>query len=317
MLCTDDFFRGGDLRSAINAYSSALDMDEQMLGCIANRSVCYLKLNMPFECKADCTAGIAIIENGVYPEAEVFANTCMLIKLLLRRATVGGQLGLFNDALDDLRSVHSEVSKFSETSQNFSSGALPSGLLPNGVTTANLDMDISRLERIVLAEKLKKEGDSLFSEKNLNAAIENYTKALSLVPYHVSCLSNRSACFLAIGRHEDCLTDCDLALEYLSLDTSAVGVGVHSAVAGAKSSTYISGMNAVAAILPPVGSEKRKSWTLKTLTRRGATHSLTGNLQSAIKDFSKAVAMDPSNEALKSDLNKLMIMKENKALKSS
>ena len=34
----DDFFRGGDYRSAINAYSSALDADEHMIGCYANRA---------------------------------------------------------------------------------------------------------------------------------------------------------------------------------------------------------------------------------------------------------------------------------------
>jgi len=42
----DDFFRSGDCRSAVNAYSAAIDADEQMTACYSNRSACFLKLNM-------------------------------------------------------------------------------------------------------------------------------------------------------------------------------------------------------------------------------------------------------------------------------
>ncbi len=42
----DDFFRAGDCRSALNAYSAALDADETMTACLSNRAACYLKLAM-------------------------------------------------------------------------------------------------------------------------------------------------------------------------------------------------------------------------------------------------------------------------------
>ena len=57
------------------------------------------------------------------------------------------------------------------------------------------------------------------------------------------------------------------------------------------------------------GSEKRKSWTLKTLSRRAAAYLQLQDIDNAIKDFGSAVGIDPTNEALKSDLNKLNIMK--------
>ena len=57
----DDFFRGGDFRSAINAYSSAIEMDEHNIGCFANRAACYLKLDLLHDCKADCGSGISEI----------------------------------------------------------------------------------------------------------------------------------------------------------------------------------------------------------------------------------------------------------------
>jgi hypothetical protein len=33
----DDFYRGGDFRSALNAYSAAIDMNENMTACYSNR----------------------------------------------------------------------------------------------------------------------------------------------------------------------------------------------------------------------------------------------------------------------------------------
>ena len=57
----DDFFRTGDFRSAINAYSAALDADENMTSCISNRSACYMKLALHAECIHDCKKAITQI----------------------------------------------------------------------------------------------------------------------------------------------------------------------------------------------------------------------------------------------------------------
>ena len=53
----DDFYRGGDYRSALNVYSAAIDADDHMVACYANRSACYLKLDMLTECRLDCQEG--------------------------------------------------------------------------------------------------------------------------------------------------------------------------------------------------------------------------------------------------------------------
>ena len=42
----DDFVRYGDYRSAINAYTAAIEADEKMVSCYSNRSICYLKTHM-------------------------------------------------------------------------------------------------------------------------------------------------------------------------------------------------------------------------------------------------------------------------------
>jgi tetratricopeptide (TPR) repeat protein len=52
----DNFLKNGDYYSAINAYSSALRIDDKLVRAQSNRVVCYLKLFNFFEAREDCEA---------------------------------------------------------------------------------------------------------------------------------------------------------------------------------------------------------------------------------------------------------------------
>lgn len=283
----DDFFRGGDFRSAVNAYSEALDMDEHMIGCYANRAACYLKLNLSVDCQADCSTGISEIlgytnENKIHDIEETSQIT--LIKLYLRRSVAETQMGKFAEGLKDCRSARDCVEEI------WLSGDKET---PKAISIDQIEADISRLEKLVFADSLKKEADSLFAESNVDEAILRYTDALEVVPCHVSCLSNRSACHMTLGDMEKAVEDCTRALSVLELNVSKqqkVGVDAPSMAS---------------AVVPPAGSEKRKDWTLKTLARRGAAHIHLGKIEEAITDYGFAVSIDPGNEKLKRDLTKL------------
>lgn len=287
----DDFFRGGDFRSAINAYSSALEMDEHQIGCYANRAACYLKLNLPYDCKADCSSGISEIvgyhnENKMEDILEEFKGT--LIKLYLRRSVVSTQLGSFSEALIDCQTAKDRVSDFYSAEDALTS-------LPNGIKLDDISTDIEKLENLVSADKLKKQADASFGDGEIEAAISKYTEALAMVPCHVSCLSNRSACYMTRGDISRCVEDCSLALEVLEMNMSQIQkVGGDNAQ-----------LTMASAVIPPAGSVKRKDWTLKTLARRGAANIQLGKIDDAIRDYGFAVSIDPSNEALKADLTKL------------
>ena len=115
-------------------------------------------------------------------------------------------------------------------------------------------------------------------------------KALALLPFHVSCLSNRSACRFATGDILGCIEDCSTALSILEIDLTKIDstptptpTATATAISGfaattdvpsmlLSSSTTVLAANAtmLSSILPASGSEKRKSWVLKTVTRRGA-----------------------------------------------
>ena len=94
----------------------------------------------------------------------------------------------------------------------------------------------------------------------------------------MSCLSNRSACRFATGDVIGCVEDCSTALAILEIDISKLDSTTSSSstqfAALTGSSSDVLGAVASAAmlssILPATGSDKRKSWVLKTATRRGA-----------------------------------------------
>jgi tetratricopeptide (TPR) repeat protein len=214
----------------------------------------------------------------------------ILLKLYLRRGAACTQLGSFSEALEDYTQALEHLKLFS------SSTGSDSEPIPSSLNSVAIESDKNRLEKLVAAEELKKQADNLFGEKSVELAIQKYTQALSIVPCHVSCLSNRSACYFAIGDLQSCISDCSAALQLMETSSGDVKIG------------NIEQITMVTALVPPVGTEKRKTWILKTLARRGAAFVQLGELKSAARDYGSAVAIDPSNEALKSDLNKLTTM---------
>lgn len=281
----DDFYRVGDFLSAMNAYSAALDIDESMVSCYSNRSACYLKLSSPHDCKSDCTQAIEILENDAKFENDLIdsTQTKVLLKLLMRRGVANCQMGLYKEAINDYQDC---LRLLQNSSNNLDMSA------------ENLENDIEKLIQLEKADCLKKNADTKFSQSDISEALKLYSDALLESPLHVGCLSNRAACKIAIRDFGGCVNDCSLALEIFDSDDSL------------QSSTPLSSgssenLSMLTAILPAKGSDKRKSWYLKTLVRRGAAHFQAGNVEEAILDYSKACAIDPTNNSLKTDLNNL------------
>lgn len=325
----DDFFRSGDMRSALNAYCAALDCDPRMLPCLANRSVCHLRCGNPAECKADCTAALQLIaeESGhattpaTAPDSksnDSKKHGGMVVKLLMRRGSAACLLGQFTEALTDYSQANVKYQQLSGQQ----AASLP------GLSVESLNADITRLKLLVDAESLKKEGDSLLAERQAADALLKYTASLQLVPVHVSCLSNRAACRMALQDLDGCVADCSTAIALLQSD--ADGKIVDSAHASgsnnvlpqvAKRVVHFESEGTVLqqeqiktmlfTILPSVGSAKRVTWTVKTLLRRGVALSQLGKLDAAVQDYALAVQLDPSNEAIKVDLQKLTDLRDN------
>lgn len=63
------------------------------------------------------------------------------------------------------------------------------------------------------AQKEKEAGNAAYKKKDFDTAIQHYSKALELDDEDVSFLTNRAAVYLEMGKYEDCIKDCDKAVE--------------------------------------------------------------------------------------------------------
>ena len=184
----------------------------------------------------------------------------------------------------------------------------------------NIQRDIKKLQLLRDAEVLKLAADGLIAKGSVQEALVEYNHAIELLPIYVSCLSNRSACRLALEDVSGCVDDCSLAITLLQYDAS-------NSNSNDPSSKLISfgtrdkcvEMSMLEAILPPVNSDKRKEWLLKTVVRRGAAYFQLQRYDEAIADYGYACGIDPRNEALKKDLTRMIntrgMLSEQKKLK--
>jgi len=274
----DDYYRGRDYRAALNAYTTALEIAPSMTAVLANRGACHLQLGELVRCVEDCDTLLATLDMeamGVDANPGDVVKLSMRVKALARRGAAKCSQGLFDEALQDLK--HAAYLSPSDDS---------------------LDNDLLRVDKLAKCDKLKKEADGLLGAGKLDSALETYTKTLELDSRFVSALSNRAACYLALGLYEECATDCTKALDLLATDpndTSALQLETGPLT----NSQLPSGP------VPPAGSTKRRTWVLKTVTRRGVAMSQLGRMEEAVTDYRLACKLDPTDENLKRDLEAL------------
>uniref|UniRef100_A0A7C9FMX1 STI1 domain-containing protein n=1 Tax=Opuntia streptacantha TaxID=393608 RepID=A0A7C9FMX1_OPUST len=68
-------------------------------------------------------------------------------------------------------------------------------------------------ERKALAQKEKEAGNAAYKKKDFETAIQHYTKAIELDDEDISFLTNRAAVYLEMGKYDECIKDCDKAVE--------------------------------------------------------------------------------------------------------
>ncbi|XP_010264197.1 PREDICTED: hsp70-Hsp90 organizing protein 3-like [Nelumbo nucifera] len=68
-------------------------------------------------------------------------------------------------------------------------------------------------ERKAQALKEKEAGNAAYKKKDFETAIQHYTKAMELDDEDISFITNRAAVYLEMGMYEECIKDCDKAVE--------------------------------------------------------------------------------------------------------
>ncbi|XP_058084908.1 hsp70-Hsp90 organizing protein-like [Magnolia sinica] len=80
---------------------------------------------------------------------------------------------------------------------------------PTGV----MDEKKEERERKADAQKEKEVGNAAYKKKDFETAIQHYTRAMELDDEDISFLTNRAAVYMEMGKYDDCIKDCDKAVE--------------------------------------------------------------------------------------------------------
>ncbi|KAL6911899.1 hypothetical protein ACP4OV_000704 [Aristida adscensionis] len=75
------------------------------------------------------------------------------------------------------------------------------------------DEEKERKERKAAAQKEKEAGNAAYKKKDFETAIQHYSKALELDDEDISYLTNRAAVYIEMGKYDECIKDCDQAVE--------------------------------------------------------------------------------------------------------
>lgn len=359
----DDFFRNGDIRSALNAYSAAIDaydvdftlftttstttnttlprLEANLIACLSNRSLCYLKLNLSQDCKIDCDIIVKSVQlqlsdlppppsasstdaAGVIDpnQAERMKLWMTSIKILLRRGLVHCQLGKYTDSLADYTQAHVIMQ------QQLSTYYLEQLSHNYHITIETIQSDITRLKMIITAENAKKKGDILFADRAIDNAIEQYSHAIELIPIYVSAYSNRSACYLIKNELDLSISDCNFALDILTLKEDEELLNQHYQQSSSSSSrssgpavinfstkTISSSSPSLSnfqvlrlmlhAIIPLPATDKHKQWLLNISLKKAVALIQSQRYEEAIEVYERLQTLDPQNETIKQDLSNL------------
>lgn len=68
-------------------------------------------------------------------------------------------------------------------------------------------------EKKAQAQKEKETGNAAYKKKDFETAIAHYSKATELDDSDISFLTNRAAVYLEMGKYDECIKDCDKAVE--------------------------------------------------------------------------------------------------------
>jgi Flp pilus assembly protein TadD len=164
---------------------------------------------------------------------------------------------------------------------------------------------------------LKASGDEAFRAGEYATAIARFSHVLSLEPRFVAALSNRAAAHLASGDLEACRSDCTTALTLLGHTDVAEGgldaVALAAAAAAAAAAPLSPSPGAAPAdparsvldVVAPVGSNRHRAFVVTTLVRRGTAGAQLGDEAAALRDLSRALALDPRNAQVAAEVKRL------------
>ena len=226
----DAFFRAGNYRSALEAYTAAVDAerdaprpDGTLVRLYANRAACLLKTREFLEAERDCAAALDLLESDLVDADVGTAWTPEAIaaqrrKLLTRRAKArversrGGGGGGGDDDDDDA------LARAAEDLDAAAKLAAP-GSKERETIEAELE-DLRACAAPMNAAALRARGDERYRSGDVPGAMDAYSAVAAMgdaaaPAERAAALANRAACHLSRSDHGAAHDDCEEGLEAL------------------------------------------------------------------------------------------------------
>lgn len=284
----DAFFKAGNYRSALEAYSRAVETESQaphpdgtLVRLLANRAACYLKGGDPEAAADDCTAALDLLESE---ELDTDTGTlwtpeacrAQRVKLLVRRGKARAAANHLDLAAEDLGAA--------------------SKLAPGNEGIARDLEEVRHCAAPLDANGLRARGDARYRAGDVAGAMEAYGAVLALGRCtgreRAAALANRAACHLSRSDHGAAHDDCEEGLDAL---LAPLGAGTDG------EPTWRAGNACSAADVAAGGDEgwdeECVALLAKLLHRRGAAAAHLRRYAAAADDYGAAARLVPADAA--------------------
>lgn len=254
----DDFFRGGDYLSAINAYSEAFEKDTTFYQALTNRSLCYLQMGEAERSICDGKEALQIIRDEVSDDLSRLSLSDSISaqkKILTRIATAQCHLG--GDGANHFESALKYLQEAAQLDDTSSDETLAKG--------------IERMKVICEAVKLKCKGDAFLADEKIESAINSYKGAALKEDALLSAKVNCATAYLLQGNMEGCASLCGEVLEVLKMTGPCKP----------------NGMPPIGTI-PLAGTDQRRKLAAATLYKRAEANMSLGRFDLALQDLEMA-----------------------------
>jgi len=262
----DELYEGNDFLSAINIYTTIIDIDPLNISAYSNRSAAYLMIDEPYQCIRDCKKICDILKNCNEREKAQAPTKKINLRLSLAYFQV--------DVLG--RSASLELSL-----KHFLKGY---DCCKDSIKMAvEGDVIINQIK----CRDLKRKGDMAMKNKNFSSAIEFYTSAIKVGKENtlLSVYVNRASSFTSCSKYIESINDCTFVLETLTRDLSNC-LQTFSAI-------------------PKYGSGYRRLLVEICITKRAHNYFKVKNWNACISDLEVASMISDKNLCLESDLSKV------------
>ncbi|KAL4362890.1 hypothetical protein GQ457_04G037960 [Hibiscus cannabinus] len=191
-------YKKKDFETAIQHYTTAMELDDGDISYITNRAAVYLEMGKYEDCIKDCDKAV---ERG----RELRADYKMIARALTRKGT----------ALVKMAKCSKDYEAAIETFQK----ALTEHRNPDTLKKLNdaekAKKDLEQLEYFdpKLADEEREKGNEFFKQQKYPEAVRHYTESLRRNPKDPRAYSNRAACYTKLGAMPEGLKDAEKCIE--------------------------------------------------------------------------------------------------------